>query len=110
MSRILIIDDDPVMLALLKKWLTGAGHEILSATDGESGLQLAATERPEIIITDMMMPRLHGLAVVEKVHANPDLAATKIIVCSVKNYPSDIRAAMELGADASMKLSSCAGS
>lgn len=103
MAKILVIDDDPVFQALMGMQLAAQGHAVLTATDGESGLQLALVERPEVIIVDLMMPKIHGLAVIERIRSTEGIAAAKVIVCSVKSYPSDIRAAKESGADAFLK-------
>jgi phosphoribosyl 1,2-cyclic phosphodiesterase/CheY-like chemotaxis protein len=100
MAKILVIDDDPVVVALLTTWLTKEGHLVSTASDGEAGLQRAMVEKPDVVIADMMMPKLHGLQVVEKIRGNPDLASTKIVASSLKNYPSDVRAALDTGADA----------
>lgn len=56
MARILIIDDEPAILMLLKRILSSTGHEVLAATDGGSGLRCASTEKLDLILSDLSMP------------------------------------------------------
>lgn len=56
MARILVIDDEPAIVMLLKRILVGAGHEILTAGDGDSGLRLAGSEAVDLILSDLSMP------------------------------------------------------
>src|ERR1017187_9152941 len=99
MSRVLIIDDDPVICLFAEACLSAAGHQVLTAEDGETGLRLATGHRPDVVITDVMMPGIHGFGVVEAIRANPNLAGTRIVVCSMKSYASDIQQAKNAGAD-----------
>ncbi|KAF0194674.1 MAG: hypothetical protein FD166_3395 [Bacteroidetes bacterium] len=64
MSKILAIDDDSIIRTLLTNILTKAGYEVVTASDGESGLELAATTNPDLVVTDFQMPGLTGLDVV----------------------------------------------
>ncbi len=63
MSRVLIIEDEPAMRTALSDTLTDDGHRVLSAPDGFSGLERAIGEKPDLILLDLMMPRLDGFAV-----------------------------------------------
>ncbi len=99
MSKILVIDDDPLIRALAVKRLSADGHLVLTAPDGEAGLRIVNTERPEMVLVDLMMPKVHGFAVVEAIRNDPKLAKTRIIVCSAKSYPTDIHLAKSAGAD-----------
>ncbi len=99
MGKILIIDDDPLIRALAVKRLAADGHQVLTAADGEAGLQMAGSECPDVALVDLMMPKLHGFAVVEGIRRNPKLSRTRIVVCSAKSYPTDMRLAKDAGAD-----------
>jgi CheY-like chemotaxis protein len=88
MAKILLIDDDEVTRTFAAECLREVGHQVLTAEDGEQGLALAGVEKPELVITDVMMPGVHGFGVVEAMRANPALAKTRIIVSSLKSYPS----------------------
>src|ERR1035438_6778768 len=99
MSRVLIIEDEPVTALFAASCLSAAGHEVLSADNGETGLRLAVEQHPDVVITDVMMPGIHGLGVVEAIRANPQLAGTRIVVSSMKSYATDIQQAKNAGAD-----------
>ena len=98
-AKILVIDDDEILRTYAAECLRGAGHEVLTAEDGEQGLAVAATEKPECVITDLMMPGVHGFGVVEALRNNKALASIKIIVSSLKSYASDLQLAKNAGAD-----------
>src|SRR5580658_8012990 len=99
MSQVLIIDDDSVICLFAETCLSAAGYEVLTALDGETGLRLATERRPDVVVTDVMMPGIHGLGVVEAIRANPSLTGTRIVVCSMKSYATDIQQAKNAGAD-----------
>ncbi len=63
MARVLVIDDEPDVLLLCRVNLEHAGHQVLEASDGELGLELARNERPDIIVLDVMLPRRDGFDV-----------------------------------------------
>jgi CheY-like chemotaxis protein len=79
MARIVVCEDDPVILKLLQITLRENGHELLVASDGIAGLALIERERPDAILTDVTMPRMSGLELTDAVRAQPDLAAVPIV-------------------------------
>ena len=64
--RLLVVDDDPVGLALMESRLSKAGYEVRKANNGQLGLDLAKAEKPDLVILDMMMPKRSGFLVLEK--------------------------------------------
>jgi two-component system cell cycle response regulator len=90
-----------VTLALLTKTLQGADVQVLSATDGLSGLSLISLERPEVVILDVLIPQIDGFELCRRIRDNPDLGRTKVIVMSAvykgAYFKRDIR---DSGADA----------
>ena len=66
MAKILIIDDDPQIRRLVVEILANAGHEIFDVKDGEEGLRLVQTQRPALVITDILMPEIDGLEVIRE--------------------------------------------
>ncbi len=96
MSKILIIDDMPVYREMIAEALSNAGFESFGAEDGEQGLDLFRVERPEIVITDLLMPRRDGFAVIQNLRrATPPVA---IIAMSSDEVYLDV--AIKFGADA----------
>jgi CheY-like chemotaxis protein len=68
MSRVLVVEDDPHIRHVICLWLSRQGHEVLEARDGERGLKLACEQRPEVMVTDVNMPRMDGLELLAQVH------------------------------------------
>lgn len=64
--KILVIDDDPNTVRLLEKWCHNAGKDVLGALNGQVGLEMAEKERPDLILLDMMLPDLGGVAVAQR--------------------------------------------
>ena len=103
MSKILIIDDDEIIRAVALEALSAQGHQVLTAEDGEAGLSLARAAHPDVIIVDLLMPKLHGYGVLEQIRSDPELDHTRIIVSSLKGYQTDIRHVRGAGADRYLK-------
>jgi len=96
-ERILVIEDDPNILRGLQLNLGMEGYAVRSASDGETGLALARGERFDLLLVDVMLPRLGGLEVVREVRqADPDLP---VLILSAKGQESDKVAGLQLGAD-----------
>ena len=62
-SKILVVDDDPNVLKLVQLYLERDGHEVLTASDGATGLELSREEQPSLIVLDLMLPRMDGMEV-----------------------------------------------
>ncbi|HEV2349594.1 MAG TPA: response regulator [Terriglobia bacterium] len=99
MGKILVIDDDEIFRELVSEVLSSQEHQVLAAADGEAGLGLALAEHPDLILLDLMMPKVHGYWVLEQIRSQPELGRPKIIVSSAKSYETDIRRAKSIGAD-----------
>jgi two-component system cell cycle response regulator len=79
-SKILIIDDDRVTLTMLEMILSRHGYQVLSAKDGAEGLELATKEKPGAVISDMLIPKIHGLELCTKIKQDPQLKDIKVIL------------------------------
>ncbi|MGY6496883.1 MAG: response regulator transcription factor [Microcella sp.] len=99
MARILIVEDEPDVLLLLENRVRGAGHDVVSATNGEEGLTLVATEKPDLVVLDWMMPRRDGIEVCEEIRASDPDHSTKVLMLTARSQQSDVDRAMEAGAD-----------
>jgi DNA-binding response OmpR family regulator len=99
MAKILIIEDEPDVLLLLENRVRSAGHEVSSAADGEQGLDLAATLRPDLVILDWMMPKRDGIDVCEELKRNDGPHPVKVLMLTARSQKSDIDRACEAGAD-----------
>jgi len=79
MATILIIDDRPTNRDVLRTVLGYKSHRVLEACDGQEGLKVARAERPDLVITDILMPRMDGYEMVHNLRADPAIAATRVI-------------------------------
>lgn len=96
MARILVVDDEPDILLLHRLNLEAAGHEVLLAADGMKALERIASERPDCVVLDVMMPVLDGWGVLEALQARSD--APPVLVVSAKSSTTDIERALASGA------------
>jgi signal transduction histidine kinase/DNA-binding response OmpR family regulator len=82
--RLLVVDDDPLVIRLVRRYLQGTIYEVVSASDGIVALERIAGQRPDIILLDVMMPRLDGLGVIEHLAKSPQLCAIPVIAFTSK--------------------------
>ena len=99
MKTILLIDDDEICRAPAAELLRRNHWHVLEAEDGECGLQLAVQHRPDVILCDLLMPRVNGYQVCRAVREQMELRHTKIIVVTGRDYAADRKSAEEAGAD-----------
>ncbi len=86
MAKILLIDDDPVLLKLYSTRLQADGHEIHTASNGEAAIELLQSLAPDLIVVDLLMPKLNGFSFLENLNTRPEFAAVpKIVFSSVVN-------------------------
>jgi DNA-binding response OmpR family regulator len=97
--RILIVDDEPDLLSVLRFALEAAGFDVIEASDGELGLDLARTERPDLIVLDLMLPRMDGYKVCRALKFDQRYRHLPIFILSARSGETDRRLAMDLGAD-----------
>ncbi len=97
--RILIVDDTPANLHILQLRLAANGYEIITAADGEEAIAAARQHQPDLILLDVMMPKMDGIQVCRKLRADPSLPFTPIIMVTAKTDSRDVVAGLEAGGD-----------
>jgi CheY-like chemotaxis protein len=97
--RILIADDDPLGAELLEAYLGERDCELRTASDGEQTLQLVGSWRPNLILLDVMMPRISGFEVCKRLRSDPATRDIAIIMITALDQPSDMERAVEAGTD-----------
>lgn len=98
MAKILIIEDDPFIRNVYDKILTKDNHRVVTAKDGQEGLDAAERHSPDLIILDMMMPVLDGIQFLEAYNIKEKHPTVKVIVLSNNMMQEKINQAVELGA------------
>jgi DNA-binding response OmpR family regulator len=98
-KRVLVVDDDDDMRELMIMLLSGT-YEVAAARDGKEGLEMVRRLRPDLVVLDLLMPRMHGFEVCRHIRADEDLKAVKVLISSSKSYQHDQNTAVnETGAD-----------
>jgi adenylate cyclase len=97
--RLLIVDDQPMNVDILQTRLAVHGYDILTAYDGEEALAVAYAEQPDLILLDIMMPKMDGIEVCQRLKAESSLPFMPIIMVTAKADTSDVVAGLDAGAD-----------
>lgn len=99
-TRVLIVEDDKFLSELISTKLTKEGFDIILATDGETGLEQATTQKPDIILLDIMLPGMSGFDVLKKLKADADDTIKSIPVLILSNFgqESKVKEGLALGA------------
>jgi len=98
-GRILIIDDEEDLIELVRYNLEREGFQVKGATDGESGLDLASKETPDLVIVDLMLPGIDGLEVCRALRSGSRTSSIPVIMLTAKSAEADRIVGLELGAD-----------
>jgi PAS domain S-box-containing protein len=94
-GRLLLVDDDPQVVDLVRQLLEGQPHEIVAAADGQEALEAIAQKRPAVILLDLLMPRMDGFAVIEQLQQDPQTRQIPVIVLTAKTLTAAEDAMLE---------------
>lgn len=97
-KKILLIEDEQIIIELLQRKLTEEGYDVAIAKDGEEGIKAMEAEEPDLILLDIVMPKMGGLEVMEEMQKNPDLKRIPVVVVSNSGQPVELDRAKKLGA------------
>lgn len=98
MKKILLIEDEEIMIDLLQKKLINEGYETSVARDGEKGLKAIKEIKPDLVLLDIIMPKMGGLEVMEEIAKDKELMKIPVIVVSNSGQPVELDRAQKLGA------------
>ncbi len=99
-TRVLITENEPHIIESLTFVLNREGYEVSSVLDGEAAVRRLRSDPPDIMILDIMLPKLNGFEVLKLVKSDPDLQALPVIILTAKGQAHDRRMAEEIGASA----------
>ncbi len=99
-KKVLIVDDEPNIAISVEFLMRREGFEVLVAHDGEEGLARTRSDRPDLVVLDVMMPKLDGFEVCKAIRAEPDLQGVRILMLTAKGRAAEIEKGLSLGADA----------
>ena len=98
MAKILIIEDDVVLQKSLKEYLSSEGFDVVCASDGEEGTQKATSEKPDLILLDIILPKKDGYEVLREVKENTETLRIPVVLLTNLDGVADVEKALELGA------------
>jgi two-component system, sensor histidine kinase and response regulator len=96
--KILIVDDQPINIKIVQRKIEKAGMEVLVASNGHECLKIVASNKPDIILLDIMMPEMDGIETCQKLKENPETADVPIIFITAKSAKEDVLAGLDTGA------------
>ncbi len=99
-KKVLIADDEPNIVISLEFLLRREGFEVLVAVDGEEALAKARAEKPDLVLLDVMMPKMNGFDVCQALRADPELAGMRVLMLTAKGRDTEVSKGLGLGADA----------
>lgn len=99
-KKILVVDDEPDIVLMVSNRLKASGYDVVSAADGQAGLEMAKTSRPDLIILDLMLPKMDGYKVCSFIKKDSRYSKIPVIMFSAKAQQDDIKMGEEVGADA----------
>jgi CheY-like chemotaxis protein len=97
--QFLIVDDNSANLDIFETRLAAHGYDTITARDGEEGLALAIEHKPDLILLDIMMPKMDGIEVCRRLKGDPSLPFIPIILVTAKAETEDVVAGLEAGGD-----------
>ena len=95
---VLVVDDDPVIVQLLRVNFELEGFDVVTANNGEEALAAVKKKRPDVVVSDIMMPKMDGLQFVQALRADSRLTGVPVILLSAKAQSADVTRGLELGA------------
>jgi DNA-binding response OmpR family regulator len=99
-KRILIVDDEPNIVLSLEYLVKREGYEAAIAPDGEAALAALAERTPDLVVLDVMLPKMNGFELCERIRADPRWRETKILMLTAKGRDTEVARGLRLGADA----------
>ena len=100
MAKILIVDDSPTEMHILKSAVEDAGHDVITADNGEDGVEAASAHKPDAILMDVVMPGMNGFQATRKISKNADTADIPIVMVTTKDQRTDKEWGLRQGATA----------
>lgn len=98
-SKILIVDDEETISSYLDRKLTQLGYTVLVASDGEEAVELCNSQKPDIVLLDVKLPRMNGHEVCRRIKSNPKTCNVPVLMLSAKSQADEIEEGLAAGAE-----------
>ncbi len=96
--KVLIVDDEPDVVSLIERTLSGDGFDVVKAYDGIGALDLVSTEKPDLVLLDLMMPMMSGYEVCQQIKSNPQTSGIPVVCLSSAHTPDARAQSLKAGA------------
>ncbi|HET6561249.1 MAG TPA: response regulator [Marmoricola sp.] len=100
MAKIVVADDDVDVRMLVALKLKYSGHDVVEVGDGAAAVETCRSERPDLVVLDLMMPVMSGLEACRSIKADPELAGVPVVLLTARAQNTDVDAGLAVGADA----------
>lgn len=97
-AKVLLIDDNPVILEMLQRRLRREGYQAITCTESVRAVEICREEKPDLVVLDILMPGKNGWEIMQDMAADPSIASVPVIISTVKNRPEDVERGKELHA------------
>jgi two-component system alkaline phosphatase synthesis response regulator PhoP len=97
-KKIIVVDDEPYIARVIKFKLEQEGYNVISANDGQTGLQRIREEKPDLVLLDVMMPGLSGYDVCQQLKKDPALSGIPVVILTAKGQERDREQGLNMGA------------
>jgi len=97
-KTLLLVEDEAAFRTIYQDMLESRGFQVLTAPDGEAGLQIALSQKPDLVLLDLNLPKLHGFEVLKNIRANKPTSGMPVIILTVQGSDKDIKKGADLGA------------
>jgi CheY-like chemotaxis protein len=97
-ATVLLVEDEPVFRLIYRGVLTNAGYRVIEAADGETGWNMVVSEKPDLVLLDLILPKLSGHQVLHAIRSEPTTRHIPVVVFSVMGQDKDVVKSIELGA------------
>lgn len=98
-KKIILIEDDEILSKVLYEELTEAGFNVTRLFDGEAGLDAVKSQKPDLVLLDLMLPKMHGFDVLTEIKKSPETSSIPLIILTMLGSDEDIKKGLRLGAD-----------
>ncbi len=98
-KRILIVDDEPNIVLSLEFLMQREGYQVATAADGDAALEALAAQAPDLVILDVMLPKMNGFDVCRRIKADPRWKGTRVLILTARGRDTEVSKGLGLGAD-----------
>lgn len=99
MKKILIVEDEEILLSMLDKKLSRENYEVIVVRNGQEGLKLLKEEQPDLVLLDILMPEMHGFELLEKKNDDKEIKDIPVMIISNSGQPVELSKAKKMGVD-----------